>query len=120
VQASGGAAQLCFPTSLLDLAVLVRRASVFVAADTGPLHLACAVGAPVVALFGPTDPRRNGPFEPADVVVRRTPLCAPCHRHRCAVHDGVMGAILPEEVVRAVERRLVTEAHPGEGVRRIG
>jgi len=105
VDSSNGAARLCFPTSLLDLAEVSRYAAVFVAADTGPLQLACAVGVPVVALFGPTDPKRNGPFCAADIVVRRTPLCAPCHRRRCAIHDGVMEAIQPEEVAAAVERR---------------
>lgn len=77
-----------------------------VAADTGPLHLACAIGTPVVGVFGPTDPARNGPYAPQDVVVRRTPLCAPCYRRRCATHDGVMHAIYPEEVIKAVDQRL--------------
>jgi heptosyltransferase-1 len=108
VAASAGAAQRCFPTSLLDYVELARRACVVVAADTGPLHLACAVGTPVVALFGPTDPARNGPFSAQDIVVRRTPLCAPCYKRRCRIHEGVMPAIQTEEVVRAVERRLAT------------
>ncbi len=106
VSASAGAARRCFPTGLLDLVELTRQARLFVSADTGPLHLACAVGTPVVALFGPTDPTRNGPFSPDDAVVRRLPLCAPCHRRRCSIHEGVMKAIRPEEVVRAVDRRL--------------
>ena len=106
VAASHGAARKAFPTSLLELAELARRARVVVAADTGPLHLACAVRTPVVGLFGPTDPSRNGPFSPQDVVVRRTPLCSPCHRRRCRVHEGVMEAINVEEVLRALDRRL--------------
>lgn len=106
VAASGGAAERCFETSLLELAELVRRARLVVAADTGPLHLACAVGTPVVALFGPTDPARNGPFSPADEVVRHTPPCAPCHRRVCPRHEGVMARIEPMEVLAAVERRL--------------
>jgi heptosyltransferase-1 len=106
VAASGGAAERCFPTTLLELAALFRKARLVVAADTGPLHLACAVGAPVVGIYGPTDPARNGPFSSRDVVVRRTPLCSPCHRRLCRTHDGVMQAIMPEEVVRAVDTRL--------------
>jgi lipopolysaccharide heptosyltransferase I len=109
VAASIGSAVKGFPTSLLELAELVRRARLVVAADTGPLHLACALRAPVVGLFGPTDPARNGPFAPDDVVVRRTPLCSPCHRRRCELHEGVMAAITIEEVVRAVDRRLGNE-----------
>jgi ADP-heptose:LPS heptosyltransferase len=53
-----------------ELKVLMRRAKFVVSADTGPLHLACALGTPVVGLYGPTDPARNGPFSREDVVVR--------------------------------------------------
>ncbi len=106
VAASDGAAERSFPTTLLDYVELARRARLVVAADTGPLHLACAVGTPVVALFGPTDPERNGPFAAADVVVRRTPPCAPCYSRTCARHAGVMAEIPSAEVLAAAERRL--------------
>ena len=106
VAASGRAAVRSFPTGLLDYVELARRARLVVAADTGPLHLACAVGTPVVALFGPTDPRRNGPFAPDDVVIRRTPACAPCYSRACVRHAGVMDGITVEEVLAAAERRL--------------
>ena len=109
VDASRGSAIKCFPTTLLDYVELARRARLVVAADTGPLHLACAVGTPVVGLFGPTDPARNGPFASADIVVRRTPLCAPCHRRKCNLHEGVMDAVTPEEVLRAIDRRLASQ-----------
>ena len=104
--ASDGAAEPCFPTTLLELAALFRKARLVVAGDTGPLHLACAVAVPVVGIYGPTEPARNGPFSPLDVVVRRTPLCSPCHRRRCRTHDGVMEAITPDEVLRAIDARL--------------
>jgi heptosyltransferase-1 len=106
VAASEGAAIVCPPTTLLEFIEVARRSRVVVAADTGPLHLACAVGVPVVGIYGPTDPVRNGPFDPRDVVVRRTPLCSPCHKRRCRIHEGVMGAITPADVLRAIERRL--------------
>lgn len=106
VAASGGAAARSFPTTLLDYVEIARRARLVVAADTGPLHLACAVGTPVVALFGPTDPARNGPFAPDDVVVRRTPPCAPCYSRTCARHAGVMGTLAVPEVLAAAQRRL--------------
>ncbi len=106
VAASSGAATRSFPTTLLDYVELARRARLVVAADTGPLHLACAVGTPVVALFGPTEPLRNGPFAPEDVVVRRTPGCAPCYSRSCSRHAGVMDGISLDEVRAAVERRL--------------
>jgi heptosyltransferase-1 len=108
VAASGGAAVRSFPTSLLAYVELARRARLVVAADTGPLHLACAVRAPVVALFGPTDPARNGPFDPEDIVVRRTPPCAPCYSRGCTRHTGVMAEIPVEEILAAAERRLAS------------
>lgn len=110
--ASAGSAALAPATSLLELLALARHARLMVAADTGPLHLACAAGTPVVAVFGPTDPARNGPFDPADVVVRRVPPCAPCHRRRCPRHDGIMAAIEPAEVAAAVFRRLAADPRP--------
>lgn len=112
VAASDGTATRCFPTTLLELVELSRRARLMVAADTGPIHLACAVRTPVVGLYGPTEPARNGPFSPNDVTVRRRPVCAPCHRRHCSVHEGVMEAITPAEVLAAVDRRLAQPAGP--------
>ncbi len=106
VAASSGAARRSFPTGLLDYVELARRARLVIAADTGPLHLACAVGTPVVALFGPTDPARNGPFSPDDVVVRREPGCAPCYSRTCTRHAGIMAEIGEQEVLQAALQRL--------------
>jgi lipopolysaccharide heptosyltransferase I len=106
VKASDGAAVRCFPTTLLEYIELCRETRLVIAADTGPLHVACAVGAPVLGLYGPTDPERNGPFSSDDRVVRRVPLCSPCHKRRCRVHEGVMRAITPTEVIRAIDARL--------------
>jgi ADP-heptose:LPS heptosyltransferase len=108
VAASGGAALKGFPTTLREYVALARRARLVVAADTGPLHLACAVGTPVVALFGPTDPERNGPFRSEDGVVRRAPSCAPCYRRQCPVHAGVMSTLSVEDVHVAVRERLAS------------
>ncbi len=113
VAASAGAAQRSFPTTLLDYVELARRARLVVGADTGPLHLACAVGTPVVALFGPTDPARNGPFAADDVVVRRAPACFPCYSRSCLRHAGVMAEIPVAEVKEAATRRLALAARSG-------
>lgn len=110
VAASRSTATRCFPTTLLEYVEVARRSRIVVAADTGPLHLACAVGTPVVGVFGPTDPARNGPFHPEDVTVRRLPLCSPCHRRRCAIHEGVMAAVPAAEVLSAIDRRLARAA----------
>jgi heptosyltransferase I len=106
VAASGDAARKAFPTTLLEYVALARRAHLVIAADTGPLHLACAVGTPVVALFGPTDPARNGPFAADDLVVRRVPPCAPCYRRECVRHQGVMAQIPVGDVLEAARHRL--------------
>ena len=58
-----------FPSTLLQFVALARRARLYVGCDTGPLHLAAAVGTPIVAIYGPTDPARNGPFSPNDIVL---------------------------------------------------
>jgi ADP-heptose:LPS heptosyltransferase len=62
VDRAGGAAVLAPPTGLQELAALLARATIFVGGDSGPLHLACAVGCPVLALYGATDPVVNGPW----------------------------------------------------------
>jgi lipopolysaccharide heptosyltransferase I len=116
VAASSGAATRSFPTTLLEYVELARRARLVVAADTGTLHLACAIGTPVVGLFGPTDPARNGPFAPADLTVRRVPPCAPCHRRVCPTHGGVMGQIAVDEVLAAVDARLGREGRAWRAV----
>ena len=113
VAASSGAARRSFPTTLLDYVEIARRARLVVAADTGPLHFACAVGTPVVALFGPTDPARNGPFAPGDVVIRRTPPCAPCYSRTCVRHAGVMDTLAVAEVLAAAGRRLALAREQG-------
>lgn len=69
VRGAPDAARRCPPTSLDVLAALLRRAALLVTGDTGPLHLACAVGCPVVAVYGPTDPEVNAPWRVPYVVV---------------------------------------------------
>jgi ADP-heptose:LPS heptosyltransferase len=67
----------------------------------------------VVALFGPTDPARNGPFAPGDVVIRRTPPCAPCYSRTCVRHAGVMDTLAVAEVLAAAGRRLALAREQG-------
>ena len=68
--------------SLLELAALIERCDVFVTGDTGPMHLAGAVGTPIVAVFGPSEPKRYAPTGPADRVIRIDLPCSPCNRIR--------------------------------------
>jgi len=68
---------------LLELAVLCEKATCFVGGDTGPMHIASAMGTPVVALFGPSSPTRNGPFHQDDIVVSKELPCSGCYKRRC-------------------------------------
>ena len=71
-------------STLKQFVALARRAALFVGGDTGPLHLAAAGGTPIVGLYGPTSPDRNGPFDPRDITVGRDLWCrADCHRRSC-------------------------------------
>ena len=70
VQAAGNSQPIQFTGSLGQLMALLKNASAVVAGDTGPLHLADALGARVVAIFGPTDPARNGPYQRSGIVLR--------------------------------------------------
>jgi len=72
--------------SLKQLAVVLREVDLAVTVDSGPMHIAAAVGTPVLALFGPTDPLRTGPLGPGRVL-RRDLACSPCLQRRCQLPD---------------------------------
>jgi heptosyltransferase I len=91
--------------NLKQLIALLRRAKFLVAGDTGPLHLASALSTPVIGLYGPTDPARNGPYSPRDIVVRRAQPEETTYR-RGSAPSRAMLAISVEDVLDAVERRL--------------
>jgi lipopolysaccharide heptosyltransferase I len=105
ISAAGKSAPLAIPLELGPLMALLRRARLVVSADTGPLHLAAALGASVVGLFGPTDPARNGPFitnpEQKSVIVRNPRLSETTYQ-RGASYSPAMLAITVDEVVEAV------------------
>lgn len=105
-EASSGSTMLAPPTSLADLMALVQRAAIVVAGDTGPVHLAAAAGTPVVGLYGPTNPARNGPWSPEDICVSRFDGCRCHHKRRCTAAAWCLDTIEVDEVVGAVERRL--------------
>ncbi len=91
---------LCGRLGLLELATLLKEASSVVSVDTGPMHLAAALGRPVVALFGPTAPWRTGPYGDDHRVLFKGLSCSPCFRKDCP--DRVcLERISPEEVLRA-------------------
>lgn len=86
--AAATVANLAGRTTLRELGSLLAGAALAITVDSGPMHLAAALGVPVIALFGPTDPRRTGPYGPAGRVVQSGPLpCRPCFSARCARRD---------------------------------
>jgi heptosyltransferase-1 len=103
---SAGAAAPAPPTSISDLASLMRSAALVISGDTGPLHIGAAVGAPIVGLFGPTRPERNGPWEPRDEVISRAETCVCHHKRHCLRGAPCINEITLEEVAAAAERRL--------------
>jgi ADP-heptose:LPS heptosyltransferase len=104
--AAGDAALLSPRTSIADLVALARSASLFVSGDTGPAHIAAAVGTPIVGIYGPTRPSRNGPWSPDDVTVSRHAVCQCHHLRRCRLPTMCLDDIGVEEVLGAVEQRL--------------
>jgi heptosyltransferase I len=92
----------------LELIPLFQRARVIISGDTGPLHLACALNIPVVAIMGPTAPIRNGPWSEADEVVVHHLPCSFCNGRSCPTNNECMD-IAVEEVFKAVVRRTEKE-----------
>jgi heptosyltransferase-1 len=105
--ASDGAAQ-GIACSLTQLLALTRRASLFTGGDTGPMHLAAALGVPVVAIFGPTNPARNGPFGARSIVLR-SPSSPTTHTRHARPDEGLL-EITPDQVVAAA-RQLLRMGH---------
>ena len=104
--------------SLKQTAGLIEAADLFIGCDTGPLHIAVAVGTPVVALFGAADPSRTGPYQLADRVVSNPVDCSPCRKRHCFVpgHPCMTG-IQVEDVLAKVQEtwpaaRSLTAARP--------
>jgi heptosyltransferase I len=106
VAASGGAARLAPSTGLADLLALSRAAALLISGDTGPLHVATAAGTPVVALFGPTNPARNGPWRAEDVSVSRYGSCGCHYQRRCRRADWCLESLGVPEVTAAIQQRM--------------
>jgi len=96
----------------LKMAALVRRLDVLVTNDSGPMHLAAAVGTPVVALFGPTNPLRTGPYGAGHRVICAPVDCRPCYERVCPRDDDCMRTIGVETVQAAVAEVLSKRGRP--------
>ena len=111
--ASEGAAR-AFQCSISELIALTRRARLFIGGDTGPLHLAAALKVPMVAIFGPTDPSRNGPYGTRSVVLRN-PASTTTHARNPRTDEAMLG-ISVEDVVSSAQFLLAGKtAEAGRG-----
>jgi len=106
VAQSGGAAEISPPTTITDLVGLARGARLMISGDTGPLHIAGAVSTPIVALYGPTRPDRNGPWGLADVSISRVQQCSCVYERNCKKTERCIDDISVAEVISAVQRRV--------------
>ncbi len=96
----------CGKTSILGLAALMKYLSVFVTPDSAPMHMASAMGTPVIGLFGPTDPKRHFVPSGKSVAIVKGLDCAPCYSPHCLVNFKCMKKIGVDEVLDAVEKVL--------------
>ena len=104
VESASQGAATAMGTSISELIALTRRAKLFVGGDTGPMHLAAALQVPVVAIFGPTDPWRNGPFGTPSIVLRH-PESVTSHARRANPEERMLD-IGVDEVVNAARKLL--------------
>ncbi len=90
-------------TTLAELLGLISLASLFVSNDTGPMHMANALGVPVVAIFGPTDPAVTGPFQKPSACLKKEVSCWPCSYRDCPYDHRCLVGIDPQEVFQACQ-----------------
>lgn len=101
-------------TAITDLPALLSQCHLFLGNDSGAMHVAAAVGLPVVAIFGPTDPLGTAPVTPRSSIVQEKPYCSPCFLRHCPTDHRCMTSISPEVVEAAAQPWLsALEVHPG-------
>jgi lipopolysaccharide heptosyltransferase I len=98
-------------TTLPQLVALLERGSLVVANDSGPMHIAAALGRPLVTLFGPTNPVRTGPYARDDTVLRLAIPCSPCYSRTCA-HQSCLRWLGVEPVLELARRQLAKDRAP--------
>ena len=101
-----GAINLAGETTLSELAALIRRATICVTNDSGPMHLAVALDRPVVSIFGPTDPVWAGPYRRDGAVLRADLPCSPCYLRqlsRCTHDHACMQEVSAAAVIERID-----------------
>ena len=95
-------------TAIADLPALLSQCHLFIGNDSGAMHVAAAVGLPVVAVFGPTDPLGTAPVTPRCTIVQDKPYCSPCFLRRCPTDHRCMTKVTPDMVEATVRPWLFT------------
>jgi len=90
-------------TAIADLPALLSQCHLFLGNDSGAMHVAAAVGLPVVAVFGPTDARGTAPVTPRCTIVQEKPYCSPCFLRRCPTDHRCMTQVTPDDVSAAIK-----------------
>ena len=107
-------------TTLREAVGIIQRAKLAVGPDTGLMHIAAAVGTPVISLWGATDPARTGPFGFADLAIRGEAACAPCHKKDCPIGrvcmQSITNAMIAAKVAVALPRERATRLSHGNAV----
>jgi len=88
--------------SIPELFAFLGRTDLLITNDSGPMHMAAAIGTPVVAIFGPTNPSRTGPYSENHRIVRKDIECSPCYFRKCPIGHNCMKELEPEEVLEQV------------------
>jgi len=97
-------------TTIAELPGALSQCHLFIGNDSGVMHVAAAVGLPVVGIFGPTDPLGTAPMTPRRTIVQEKPYCSPCFLRRCPTDHRCMTKIAPEAVASAAKPWLLTQA----------
>lgn len=91
-------------TTILQLGALIERCTLYLTCDSGPMHIAAAVGTPTIALFGPTDPLRHRPYGEGHHVIEKDVSCRPCYKRECVRKDAPNLCMTEIQTADVVER----------------
>ncbi len=91
-------------TAIMDLPALVKKAQFCLGGDTGPLHIAAAVGTPTISMFGPSSADRACPYGDKNIIIKTTAKCSPCFKRKCLKEITCMDLISVQEVLKACEK----------------
>ncbi len=102
-------------TTILQLGALIKRCNLYLTCDSGPMHIAAAVGTPTIALFGPTNPQRHRPYGEGHHVIEKDVSCRPCYKRQCLRADApnlCMTEIQPSDVIERISTHFNLPNYP--------